>query len=296
MLSRRQLALGAGASALLAGVPSAAARSEPSPFYDLRDITVEGERRIGRRFTMLVPKHTSEPVPVAVLLHGLGETHDERMGAYAWVERYGLGGAYDRLCRPPVAPLDRRNRYWTPVGLSGVNERLSQQPFRGLAVVCPYTPNVYKARPRAALLDDYAEWIVSTVVPRARRETATLSGPAHTSLDGCSLGGYVGIEVFLRKPEHFGAWGTVQGALGAHRITSYAERIAEISTRLGKRPIHVETSTSDSFRQVNEQFAAELRKRGVVVDFTMPPGPHNQPFLRDSGTLEMLLWHDRLPR
>src|SRR5690606_33841999 len=132
--------------------------------------------------------------------------------------------------------------------------------------------------------------------PRARREANVFTDAAHTYLDGCSLGGYVGVEVFLRKPTHFGAWGSVQGALGAHRVQGYADRIAEIVKTHGARPIHVETSTFDTFREVNETFSKALTKRGVPHDFTMPPGPHNQPFLRDSGTLEMLLWHDRLPR
>jgi hypothetical protein len=26
------------------------------------------------------------------------------------------------------------------------------------------------------------------------------------------------------------------------------------------------------------------------------PGPHDQPWLREAGTIEMLHWHDRRPR
>ena len=116
----------------------------------------------------------------------------------------------------------------------------------------------------------------------------------HTYLDGCSLGGYVGIEVFLRKAKHFGAWGTLQGALGAHRVPKYAADIAALFDKIGPRPIHVETSTADTFRAVNESFSKALTKHGVAHDLIAPPGPHNQPFLRDSGTLEMLLWYDGL--
>jgi enterochelin esterase-like enzyme len=145
------------------------------------------------------------------------------------------------------------------------------------------------------VLDEYAGWIVDTVIPRARREANIKSGAQHVYLDGCSLGGYVGIEVFVRKHQHFGAWGSVQGALGDHRIHGYAERFAEIVAH-EKKHFHVETSSGDTFRRVNEQFSKLLRDKGVKHDFVMPPGPHNQPFLRDSGTIEMLLWYDRLPR
>lgn len=291
---RRRELLAAAAGALLLGPQRALAATH----WELRDITVSGDRTVGERFTLLVPKHVGDrKVPLLVALHGLGETHDQRLGAHAWIERYGLGTCYDRLVSPPVERVDPKARHFTDERLAEINALLAAQPFRGLAVACPFTPNVYKApKGRQATLDAYADWITDVVVPRARREANVFTDAAHTYLDGCSLGGYVGVEVFLRKPTHFGAWGSVQGALGAHRVQGYADRIAEIVKTHGARPIHVETSTFDTFREVNETFSKALTKRGVPHDFTMPPGPHNQPFLRDSGTLEMLLWHDRLPR
>ncbi|MBW2459798.1 MAG: hypothetical protein JRI68_35230 [Deltaproteobacteria bacterium] len=249
----------------------------------------------------MVPKHTrSARLPLLVLLHGLGETGDQRSGAHAWIERYGLGRAYDRLRTPPIRSIYESKgphwRYWEPDRLAAVNGLLAAQAFRGMAIACPYTPNVYKAANRQETLDAYADWLVETVIPRARKEAAVVADGAHTFLDGCSLGGYVGLEVFLRKPSHFGAWGTVQGAFGAHRVKRYAEQIAAVIRDHGKRHIHLETSTNDAFRKVNRQLSRELTKAGVAHDWAMPPGAHNQPFLRDSGTLEMLLWHDRLPR
>lgn len=295
MLSRRQLLSGA-AGALLAGTAGRAPAAEPSPFYELRYLEVPGDRKLGQRLTLLVPKHLGPgvKVPLLVLLHGLGETGDQRLGAYAWVERYGLGSAYDRLCQPPIKPTDGW-RYWQQPRLAEVNRQLAEQPFRGLVIACPFTPNVYKLA-RQAALDAYADWLVDTVIPRARREAPVQADAAHTSLNGCSLGGYVGLEIFLRKPEHFGAWGSVQGALGEHRIKGYVERLKQISARVGPRRLLVETSTGDTFRKVNEQLSQGLGAAGLAADFIMPPGPHNQPFLRDSGTLELLLWHDRLPR
>jgi hypothetical protein len=296
MWTRRSLLMASSASLLAAAGRAHAAKppTHVAKHYELRDIRVPGTRRIGRRFTLLVPKRPRGPLRLLVLLHGLGETGDERMGAHAWVERYGLGRAYDRLCEPPVAALERMGRHWHEQRLLAVNDTLEQRPFGGLLIACPYTPNVYKARSRKAMLDDYADWLVDTVIPRARSEAPTRGGALHTGLDGCSLGGYVGIEVFLRKAKHFGAWGSVQGALGAHRVHGYAERLASIVKSHGPRAIHLETSEADAFRAVNEKLSRELRRRGVAHDFRMPPGPHNQPFLRDSGSLEMLLWHDRL--
>jgi poly(3-hydroxybutyrate) depolymerase len=287
----------------LIGVAGGRAWGAPqaSAHFELQDIEVAGDPQIGRRFTLMVPKHVGTGrVPLLVLLHGLGETGNQRTGAHAWVERYGLGQVYDRLRSPPIRRIYASKgpawRYWEAQRLAEVNALLTAQPFRGLAIACPFTPNVYRAKNRNQTLDAYASWLVDTVIPRARKDAKVMDDPAHTYLDGCSLGGYVGLEVFLRQPGHFGAWGSVQGALGAHRVKRYAERIAAVIRDHGKRPIHLETSTGDAFRKVNKQLSRELTKAGVAHDWMMPPGPHNQPFLRESGTLEMLLWHDRLPR
>lgn len=271
-----------------------AGAGEPNPHYDLHDILVAGSRRVGKRLTLLVPKHLpkGQRVGLLVLLHGLGETGDQKLGAWAWMDRYGLGRAYERLRTPPIQPIGR-HPYWPKGRLAELNASLAARPFRGMAIACPYTPNVYQAPSRKAILDEYADWLVGTVLPRARKVAPIRSDSAHTSLDGCSLGGYVGIEVFLRQPEHFGAWGGVQAALGQHRVVRYAQQMAETVARVGPRAIHVETSSQDVFHDVNVQFSRALGKHGVPHDLLVGQGPHNQPWLREAGTLEMLLWHDR---
>jgi enterochelin esterase-like enzyme len=147
-----------------------------------------------------------------------------------------------------------------------------------------------------AALDGYARWLVEVVIPRARKEAPVYGDAAHTGLDGCSLGGFVGLEVFLRKPEHFGAWGAVQAAFGVHRAPSFADRLARTLARTGPRHVHIETSLEDPFRRANETLASALTKANVRHDLVVLPGPHDQPFLREVGTLEMLRWHERTLR
>jgi enterochelin esterase-like enzyme len=88
----------------------------------------------------------------------------------------------------------------------------------------------------------------------------------------------------------------VQSAFGAHRADGYAERLASTIARVGPRALHLETSTEDPFRQANESLAAALARRSVPHDLRLVPGPHDQPWLREAGTIEMLHWHDRRPR
>lgn len=243
---------------------------------------------------MLVTPASVDPtqkLSVVVLLHGRGEANSLRDGAYAWVERYGLVTAYDRLTRPPVQRVSRA-RYFTDAHVIAVNASLARRPFRGFAMLCPYTPNVASASSPSQALDAYGRWLVDVVLPRAQVEVPELDREAIT-IDGCSMGGYVGLEVFLRHPSVFRAWGSVQMAIGAHRVEGYADRLAQTIARVGARPVHIETSEGDPFRNANVALATALRRRSVPHELVVLPGPHDQPWLREVGTLEMLLWHDR---
>jgi enterochelin esterase-like enzyme len=302
MLSRRRMLAASAAGLVSAALPYRHARADAPKngapeTCEVRDIAVEGDRALGRRFTLLVPKHLAagEKVPLLVLLHGLGETGDERMGAFAWIERYGLGTAYDRLRRAPLVRASKRAD-WSDARLAEVNAQLAAQPFRGLAIACPYSPNVNKQPNPAAAIDGYTRWLLEVVVPRARQEAPVVADAAHTALDGCSMGGYLGLEVFLRRPEAFAAWGGVQSAFGAHRAAGYAERLARALAAGGPRPLHILTSAGDPFREANEALARALGAQKVPHDKRVLPGPHDQPWLREAGTIEMLLWHDRRPR
>lgn len=293
------LALGRGDEAAAdPGFPGASAdglQSRTPPDLTVLDLTVPGDKRIAERFTLFIPNHLAkdERVPLLVLLHGLGETWDPTLGVYAWVERYGLGTAYARLRRPPVGRAWRSGTLLPDARLAQINASIAAQPFRGMAVACPFTPNVGKLPDPEAALDTYAAWIADAVIPRARREAPILADAAHTSIDGVSLGGYVGLEVFLRRPDAFTACGGVQSAVNAVRLPRYADKLAAVLAKAPRTSVHIETSEADPFREVNTGLAGLLTKKGVANDFVVLPGIHDQVFLREAGTLEMLLWHDR---
>jgi len=277
-------------------VPSAVGTDGgPDEAFDVLDLKLGGSRDLARRATVLVPRHLAAGtrVPLLVLLHGLGETKSEDAGVRAWIDRYGLLSSHARLSHPPVAPETRRGDL-TAERARAINEDIARRPYDGkLVLACPFTPNVWqKADPRQAL-DRYAAWLVDVLIPEVRARTPADGSAARTGIDGCSLGGFIGLEVFLRRPEQFGAWGGVQSALGEAAAPSIANRLAAALASTGPRRLHVETSTGDAFYRANLALSRELKKKGVPHDFVALPGPHDQPFLREAGTLEMLLWHDR---
>ncbi|HMI86088.1 MAG TPA: hypothetical protein VK550_18455 [Polyangiaceae bacterium] len=296
-LHRRDwLGLGLAVSASSAGRALFAAPSAPGDSaFDIIDLKLEGARDLARRAVVLVPRDlpSGARVPLLVLLHGLGETKSEDAGVRAWIDRYGLLTCHARLKHPPVAPETGRGDL-SAERAREINDDLVRRPFDGKAVlVCPFTPNIWRLPDPHQALTRYADWIADVLLPEVRSKTPADPSPARTGIDGCSLGGFIGLEVFLRKPQLFAAWGGVQSALGEAAAPTIANRVADALASAGARRLHVETSTGDAFYRANLALSRELKKKGIAHDLSVLPGPHDQPFLREAGTLEMLFWHDR---
>jgi pimeloyl-ACP methyl ester carboxylesterase len=288
-LGRRQLL-----AALTVSLVSRSARGggEALADDDLRNLRLLDLTEGGRRFVLVAPRYLqpAQKLPLVVLLHGLGETTNERLGAYAWVERYGLGSAWQRLKRAPIERTSKRGE-WTDERLAEVNTELQAKPFRGFAMACPFMPN--PSGP--AEVDAYARWIEQSLVPRARKETPVLDDADHTYLCGVSLGGYVSLEIVARLPHVFGAWAGVQTAIGTYAAPGYAEKLAK-GWSAKPHPMLLLTSTQDHWRASSEALSAAFQTKKLAATYRVIPGPHDQLWLREAGTIEALLWLDRLGR
>lgn len=261
----------------------------------VRDLSVGGDAAFADRARLLIPAESSERRRVLVLLYGRGEAGNMALGLRAWPELYGLQETDRRLRAGRVTPpaVDGQQVYTHKEQFAALRQELRQRPYRGMAFVCPVTPNPSVHGSREKALSRYAAWLEEQLLPAVRREIPE----AQTfGIDGCSMGGWMALEMFLRKPHLFSTLGLVQAAFGAFRAPGFAERLAATFSRVGQTPIHIETSSQDAFREGNEALARELSRRGVEVTLDIPRGPHNQPFLRQIGTLLMLRWHSaRLP-
>jgi pimeloyl-ACP methyl ester carboxylesterase len=250
----------------------------------VHDLQVEGKH--ARRARLLVPP--TSPTRLLILLHGRGEADSESLGLDAWPKLYGLTDAVARLHSPPIEAVLKAPKL-EPARVERINRQLSAHPFAGFAVVCPVTPNPARYQDRAALFDAYCDWLFEVLVPAVRAKVPTLG--ERIGLNGCSMGGYVAWEVLLRRAHAIGAFGTVQAALGEERALRYARAAAALTTR---PPIHLLTSSGDPFRAANWTLSKQLERMSVAHDYDAPAGPHDQPWLRQIGTLEMLLWQDRV--
>ena len=283
-----------GSTALLASGSgrTAQAATPASPLLDAIDLELEGDRALARRALVLVPRAQQRPRALLILLHGLGETGNELLGIHAWGERYGLVRAYERLMSPPVKRENPKLAYLTDERATELNASLEKTPFSGLVMVCPVTPNPY-GRDATKVFDGYGSWIEQVLLPNVRRRLGLGDTALAVGLDGCSLGGYVGLEILLGRPALFSSFGVVQPAIGRASASRYAERLAAAIARAHPLSIHIETSSRDPYREPSKLLSERLSALGVPNQFRSSDGPHDQPWLREVGTLEMLLWHDR---
>lgn len=289
MRRRSLLGLG-GALAIEWLAPRAHAKPLQSDELDVVELDVPGQRAFGRALLFLPRPLPSSP-KLLVLLHGLGETHDQQVGSRAFAERYGLLSAVSRLSHPPLGRTHEAQDYFGAGRLQELNLRLSRRPYQSPVLLCPFTPNPYKTGGEA-VLGRYADFLTGRLKNELEQRIGSDFPASRCMVSGVSLGGYLAIEVFLRKPELFCALGTAQGAFGQGQAARYAAGIASASQRLGPRRVEILTSSFDPYRRPNELLHQHLQKRKVASRLRVSPGPHDQRWLKESGTIEMLLSAD----
>jgi enterochelin esterase-like enzyme len=258
------------------------------------ELPLAGDRKLARRALVMYPTQRAPGQRFAGLLlfHGRGETTtSEQVAIHAWRTRYGLEQSDARLRHPPLELTAEEREFIKPERLARLNAALVEKPFAGLIVICPVTPNPRRAAKPEGVLDRYSEWIEHTLLPAASAR-APLDPTRGIGVDGCSMGGYVAAEVFLRKPHLFRSFGVVQPAIGEYRVARYAMHLTAAQSGQGLRAIHLQTSTDDPYRGAVNELARHLKRQGARFTLDVLPGPHDQRWLRAAGTLAMLAWHD----
>jgi enterochelin esterase-like enzyme len=245
------------------------------------------------RAVVVVPAWTKpeEKLPVLVTLHGRGEaTKGAVEGVLGWPRDYALLRAIQRMCAPPLTDADLEG-FSDPKRLAELNDGLRARPFAGLVVVCPYLPDVDLGK--TAPIKEYGDYLLQTVLPRVRKELPVLQAPASTGIDGVSLGGAVALRVGLGNPEAFGTVGTLQAAIRWDQVTELTEIARAARAKNASLKLRLLTSSDDYFRDVITKTSQSWRAGGVDHEFLVVPGPHDYPFNRGPGAIEMLFWHER---
>jgi iron(III)-salmochelin esterase len=246
------------------------------------------------RAIAIVPAWTppDERLPLLFALHGRGEAHKgPDLGVMGWPKDYALLRAIDRVCAPPLTTFDFENMV-DPERLARHNRTLRERPFRGLVIVCPYSPDVDLRKP--ARIREYADYFMNVVLVRARKDLPVLTTPAATGIDGVSLGGALALRIGLANAASFGAIDALQAAIGEDQVQDFTDLARAGRAKNSAAKLRLLTSKEDYFRRAVHSTSTAWRAAGIEHELEDVPGVHDYPFNRGPGSLEMLLWHDRV--
>lgn len=245
---------------------------------------------------VLPDRRADEKFPMLVALHGRGEAmKGPERGARGWVDDYALLRAMQRLGRPPLTASDFEGIV-APKRLETLNRALAQEPYRGLVVLCPYTPDLLAGDKPFEYARPYARFLVETLLPRARRELPVIGSPETTGIDGVSLGGRVGFLSGLFAAEQFHTVAGLQAAFDSTDAVALGRLGDDAFRRNRGIRFRLLTSLHDYFIEANQTIAAEFERRRLPMHSLLVPGPHDYVFNRGPGSIEMLFFHDRALR
>jgi predicted esterase len=287
---KRRALLASGLLATLGPPALAGPKRLESAELSLIELALPGDTAFGRALLALPREPGPEP-SLLVLLHGLGETTDQDVGAHAFAERYGLLSAVQRLSHPPLARVEPRQDYFGSGRLDELNQRLRERPYHPPVIVCPFTPNPYKPGGNQ-VLTRFTRFVCGELRAAVEQSAGVEFSPSSTMISGVSLGGFLAIEIFLRNAGQFCGLGCAQAAFGPNQAVRYAAAIAKASDELGPRRVEILTSSMDPYRRSNELFHRYLVQRKQAARLRVSPGPHDQRWLNESGVIEMLLAAD----
>ncbi len=231
--------------------------------------------------------------PLLVALHGRGEAgRGLAVGARGWRDDYQLERAHQRLQQPPLRASDLQG-FVEPSRLQQLNDSLAHTPYRGLSVVCPYTPIVRDRSVAGA--KPFARFVLERLLPRARQHSQATKPPTRTGIDGVSMGGRLALLVGLSHPQAFATVGALQPAIAVREANQLAELAARAQGEHGIA-LRLLSSLDDPFLEAVRALSAALAKRSVSHQLVVTPGPHDYSYNRGPGAYEMLLWHERALR
>lgn len=294
MIPRRVLLLGT----LAACTSRKKETPPPSIFpssYQLQELSFDGEAAAGgsTRAVLLAPKEDG-PFPVLIALHGRGEAvRGAEAGAYGWVKDYLVSNAIEALHRGRLNEADFQHLV-TPTHLAEFNHSLAQEPYRGVALVCPHAPD-FQGKSRDQATERYGDWLVTQLLPQVMAKLGEkLSG--QVGIDGVSMGGRMALQIGLAHPKVFSAVGSLQAAIRAEDAVNLVQQAASYLREYPPGKIRILTSDGDFFRDAILKLDQEWTRAGLSHECMEAKGPHNYLFNQGPGSIEMLRWHDLVLR
>lgn len=250
----------------------------------------------GRIDVVVTVPETKQRLPVLIALHGQTEAFKPPdRGARGWLDDYALTKALTRVDAPPLTRADLL-RIAPNERIAELNAALAKQPYEGLIVVTPFTPDILQGEKKMSAAIPFGRFVVETLIPRIYSDTPALGTPETTGIDGVSLGGRVSLLTGLAHPEHFGVVAALQPAIYPHELDELTRRVRAARETNPSFRLRLLTSDGDFYRGTVGALAKQLDRASLAHRHDVVAGPHSYAFNRGPGAYEMLLFHDRALR
>ena len=225
--------------------------------------------------------------PLVIAFGGAGEcARAPRQGSLAWVDYYKTDEAVKALASNHLVSKDFRGLA-TSAELSSFNRRLKSHSYRGMILVCPYSPPLAAAI--GLEMPEYERFIVDDLVPQLKKRYRIT--PGAIGVDGVSMGGARSIYYGFKYPDIFRSIGAVQGAFGPY-FPIYRDLIRENRDLLKERSIQLVTSDKDFCARSVERMHRLLVKERIPHSLLRLTGPHDYIFNQGPGALALLMFHN----
>jgi iron(III)-salmochelin esterase len=241
---------------------------------------------------LLVPKEPTS-APLLVAFHGYGESrHGLEFGARGWRDQYEMDRVHGRLLTPPLLLADSKHLE-TLERLEAINDSLQKNRYQGLVIACPYTPNLPDKSPRGA--EEFSDFVSKQLLPAVQKEAGCLSDRASTGINGVSMGGRLSLFLGFAHPEIFGVIGSMQTAMKKNEAPLFVG-LAKKAYKKAPFLLRLVSSEDDPFLEAMSEFHTQLTTEKIPHEFYVTPGPHDYIWNQGPGSIEMMVWHERVQR
>lgn len=231
-------------------------------------------------------KNPKATYPMVIAFGGAGEcSRSPRDGALAWVSYYKSDEAARALGSNKLTASDFRNLV-TQEQLDTFNKKLRKDPYKGVILVCPYSPLL---RGHSGLdSPEYEDYIMKELIPALQQHYRV--DVSRIGVDGVSMGGARSMYYGFKYPETFRRIGSVQAAV-APFMDVYSRLIETNRDKIRKCSIQVVSSDGDVFLKSVEKFSSMLNSMKIPNSLLILKGPHDYIFNQGPGSLALLAFH-----
>lgn len=232
-------------------------------------------------------KYPNRTYPLVIAFGGAGEcARVPREGSLAWLAYYKTDEAVKALATNHLVS-DNFRGLATSAEIAGFNRRLKSRSYRGVILVCPYSPPLSSHDGLEA--PEYEKFVVEELVPQLKKRYRV--APDSVGVDGVSMGGARSMYYGFKYPDLFHSIGSVQGAFGPY-FPIYKDLIKENRDLLEQKAIQLVTSDRDFCARSVERMHHLLVKNRIPHRLLTLTGPHDYIFNQGPGALSLLVFHN----